>query len=394
MQFAKLRLLLMGIALLAQLYLFLRARKALASARLPQGYKSLLIGAIGVAIALLFIRNAYVLASPIVWIDPPLLAQVSLFYLPAIWTIGSIFSALLLALAQAAGAVIRIVVHRCRDATRGEPDPIDTSRRRFLQAGVAGLATAPFLLSAYGAVYAGKEYEVRELTLPFGVPLRVVQLSDIHSGVYMTREELRRCVDRVIELKPDLLVITGDFVSNSIAFLPGCLEEIKRVKPLYGTFCTLGNHERWYGRLNDVQRTFRRYQLPLLVNGHQVIRTERGTFAIVGVDDLRTGHLDLEAALNGLKQGIPTLLLSHRPEVFPQAAARRIPLTLAGHWHGGQIKLSFPGGSFSLAHLRTRYVEGLFQIGASQLYVSRGIGTTFTPIRLNAPPEITVITLT
>jgi predicted MPP superfamily phosphohydrolase len=125
-----------------------------------------------------------------------------------------------------------------------------------------------------------------------------------------------------------------------------------------------------------------------------VIRTERGAFAVAGIDDLRAGYPDLEAALSGLDSALPTLLLSHRPEIFPEAAARGIPLTLAGHYHGGQIKLSLPGGDFTLAQLMTPYPEGLYRLAASHLYVSRGIGTTFTPVRLNVPPEITLLHLT
>lgn len=102
----------------------------------------------------------------------------------------------------------------------------------------------------------------------------------------------------------------------------------------------------------------------------------------------------MEAALRGLDAATPTLLLSHRPEIFPEAARRGIPLTLAGHYHGGQVKLSLPGGGLSLAHIRTPYPEGLYRINASRLYVSRGIGTTFTPVRLNAPPEVTLFHLT
>ncbi len=230
--------------------------------------------------------------------------------------------------------------------------------------------------------------------MPFGRSLRVVQLTDIHAGVYMTREEIRRYADQVIALQPDLFVLTGDFISNSMVFLPDCMEEMVRVRARYGTFATLGNHERWYGRLGELQKMFRRYRVPLLVNAHQVIKTEQGAFAVAGIDDLRTGHADLEAAVHGLDSAIPTLLLSHRPEIFPQAAARGIPLTLAGHWHGGQIKLSLFGVAISLAHLRTPYPEGLYRINASHLYVSRGIGTTFTPVRLNAPPEVTLFHLT
>jgi hypothetical protein len=146
--------------------------------------------------------------------------------------------------------------------------------------------------------------------------------------------------------------------------------------------------------VGEIQAIFRQYQIPLLNNAHQVIRTEKGPFAVAGIDDLRTGSPDLDAALQGLDPLIPTLLLSHRPEIFPQAAERGIPLTLSGHWHGGQIKLSLPGGDISVAHLRTPYPEGLFRITTSHLYVSRGIGTTVTPVRLNAPPEITLLHLT
>jgi hypothetical protein len=85
--------------------------------------------------------------------------------------------------------------------------------------------------------------------------------------------------------------------------------------------------------------------------------------------------------------------LSHRPEISPQAAAGGIALTLSGHYHGGQVKLSLPGGDISLAHLRTPYPEGLYRINDSHLYVSRGIGTTFTPVWMNAPPEVTLLHL-
>jgi uncharacterized protein len=119
------------------------------------------------------------------------------------------------------------------------------------------------------------------------------------------------------------------------------------------------------------------------VEDRALVQTEAGPFAVAGIDDLRAGHPDLEAALHGLNSAIPTLLLSHRPEIFPQAAAHGIPLTLAGHYHGGQIKLSLPGRDISLAHLMTPYPEGLYRINASCLYVSRGIGTTFTPVRLS-----------
>ena len=249
------------------------------------------------------------------------------------------------------------------------------------------------LLSGYGAAYAGKAYDVERLSLPFGRSLRVVQLTDIHAGIYMTPEEMRRYALQVIALEPDLFVLTGDFISNSMAFLPACVEEMSRVRAPFGTFATLGNHEHLWGRPKEIQAVFEQHRIVLLNNSHMVIQSAQGPFAVAGIDDLQWGQPDLEATLRGLAPNIPTLLLSHRPEIFPDAAALGIPLTLSGHYHGGQIKLRLPGGDFSMAHLRTPYPEGLYRIHGSHLYVSRGIGTTFTPVRLNAPPEVTLFQL-
>jgi hypothetical protein len=263
-----------------------------------------------------------------------------------------------------------------------------------LQIGLGGLAAAPVVLSGYGTFYVARDYRVKEIHLSFGRTLRVVQLTDVHAGIYMTRKDMRRYADQVKELQPDLFVLTGDYVSDSIAFLPGCLDEMARVRARYGTYAILGNHDLWYGKLGSLRRVFKKHRIPLLVNRNRVIETEQGPFAVAGIDDLRSGFPDLGATLTGLTPLIPTLLLSHRPEIFPEAAGRGVSLTLAGHYHGGQIKLSLPGGDISLAHLRTPYVEGLHRIDASYLYVSAGVGTTFTPVRLNAPPEVTVVHLT
>jgi len=394
MGFATFRLIIPALSVASQIYLFVRVRKAILSSGISHRSKSRAVLLAAVAIGLLFAMNGYILAKPVPWVDPALPARAVLFYLPAVWGFGSILSALLLCLTHLSGGLGRMGLRLYRRLLGQEASPVDPDRRRLLQAGVAGLATAPFLLSGYGAAYASKAYDVRELTLPFGRSLRVVQLSDIHAGVYMTQEEIRRYADQVIALRPDLFVLTGDFISNSMVFLPGCVEEMARVRARYGTFAILGNHENWYGRLSGLRTIFRKYEVWLLVNAHRMIETEQGPFAVAGIDDLHTGHPNLEAALHGLNSAIPTLLLSHRPEIFPRAAAYGIPLTLAGHYHGGQIKLCLPGVAISPAHLMTSYPDGLYRINASHLYVSRGVGTTFTPVRLNVPPEVTVINLT
>jgi hypothetical protein len=393
--FGSLRIIIMSLAVLAQITLFLYIRHSIRASPRSDRFKSGAVFLVGAAIALLFSANWQIMFRPIPWVDPPLAAQYSLFYPPAVWGFGSLFSGMILGLTLVILWLGRTIVRLFRSVLgQAASDPPDPGRRRFLQTGVGAIASAPFLLSAYGATVEAKTPQVRELSVPFGRSLRVVQLTDLHAGIFMTREEMRRYADQAIALQPDLFVLTGDFISTSIAFLPGCLEEMAHVQARYGTFATLGNHEHWYGGLSELQTIFQRCRIPLLHNAHQVIQTEQGPFAVAGIDDMRSGRPDLDAALAGLDSVIPTLLLSHRPEIFPRAAARGVPLTLSGHYHGGQVKLRLPGGDVSLAHLRTPYPEGLYRTNNSYLYVSRGIGTTFTPVRLNAPPEVTLIHLT
>jgi predicted MPP superfamily phosphohydrolase len=392
--FGTFRLIIVSLAVLAHMYLFWRIRQAIRSSRGSGRRTSLVVALAGVAVGVLFAANWHIMYTPIPWLNPPTLAQAVLFYAPAVWSFGSIFSALLLLIAQLIGGLgkMAVLIFR-RLAGPGTTAAANPGRRLFLKVGVGGLAASPFLLSGYGAAYAARNHTAVELTLPFGCPLRVVQLTDIHAGIFMTREMMGRYVDQVIALKPDLFVLTGDYISNSTVFFPGFVEEMARVQSCYGTFATMGNHEHWCGELSYYRDLFERHGIRLLQNTHQVIQADQNTFAVAGIDDLRWGQPDLDAALRGLKPNLPVLLLSHRPEIFPEAAEHQIPLTLSGHYHGGQVKLSLPGGDFSLAHLRTPYPEGHYRINASHLYVSRGIGTTFTPVRLNAPPEVTLFKL-
>ena len=394
MKFANLRLIILALAVLSQIYIFIHIHHIIKSSRISGRFKSWASLITGVVIFLLFALNLYFLFIPVPWPDPSGAIQYMLFYPSAIWGLGSVFSALLLFVFQVTGAVARVAARiYLRLAGKETTGTVNAGRRHFLQAGLSGVAAAPLLLCGYNAAYAGRDCDVQVLTLPFGRTLRAVQLTDIHAGIYMNRKEIRYYTDRVIALQPDVLLLTGDYISNSLSFLPDCLEEIARVHTQYGTFATLGNHENWYGELRNIQAIFDRYDITLLQNTNRVIHTGHGPFAIAGIGDLRSGYPDLGAALHGIDKTIPKILLSHRPEIFPDAALLGIHLTLAGHYHGGQIKLRLPGVNFSLAHLRTPYPEGLFRIDNSRLYVSRGIGTTFTPVRLNVPPEITMLYL-
>ena len=384
-RFIRFRVILLTLGLLAQGYLFVRFRETVRDLPRDRFLRRLFWPAV-VVLGLFFALNAYLLFQPVAWVDPPSLVQAFLLYPSAVWTFGAIFSALLLLIARLLGTIPRAVL-------RGGPTD-RLSRRRFLQAGAAGLVTAPLAVSAYGAVVASHKARLEEIHLPLGLPLRIVQLTDIHAGLYMNREEMRGYADRANALQPDLFVLTGDYITNSVAFLPECLEAMARVKARYGSFATYGNHEHWFTDINRVRPVFDRIGIPVLNNAHRVIRTDRGAFVLAGIDDLASGFPDLDRALEGRDPTLPVILLSHHPEIFPDAARRGIRLTLSGHWHGGQVTLRLPGRTLSLAHMRTPYPEGLYRINTSHLYVSRGIGTTFTPVRLSAPPEITLFQLT
>jgi len=387
------RLTLFAILGIAQGYLFVRLREALHRTARPAWLKVMAIWFIGTLIGLLYLLNAYIVVRQLTWVDPPLLAQLGVFYPVAIWNFGSVFSALLLALLRSIGHVRRALVRLRRSLSGVASAPMDLDRRRFLQAGVGTLASAPLVFSAYGAASASMGPEVETISLPFGRSLRLIQLTDIHAGLYMTRQHMRRYVDLVNRQQPDLVALTGDFISNSMTFLDSCVDEMSHLHARYGVFVILGNHDHWYGDPVEIRARFHERGFIVLHNAHRVVQTPAGPFAVAGIDDLAAGTPDLDRALRGLAP-MPTILLSHRPEVFPRAVERDIPLTLAGHWHGGQVAVRLLGVPISPAHLLSRYPEGLYRLNGSHLYVSRGIGTTAVPIRLNAPPEVAIFHLT
>ena len=258
---------------------------------------------------------------------------------------------------------------------------------------------SPIGVFAYGAAVGKERYEIVEhpIKLPRLYPplrgLTIVQLSDIHVGNFMKQDKLERYVRVVNGLKPDLVTLTGDFIGSSPEFIPACALALEKLEAKEGVFACLGNHDYWVGP--------RSVATALAAAGVQVLRNEGRTLMlqgaplnIAGVDDPWRGRPDFDRALSMVDANAPTVMLCHQPDLFPAAVQRGIDLTLSGHYHGGQVKLPFFGSSVSPAHLISKFVEGLFTQGPAQLYVSRGIGITGPPVRLNAPPEVTVLRLT
>lgn len=237
-------------------------------------------------------------------------------------------------------------------------------------------------------------YSIEDPRWPAGAPpLRVVQLSDIHANEpFMTATRLRDIVARTNALRPDIVVLTGDYVGDTtLGGTPLGAEEavqpLGALRPRLGVYAVLGNHDHWFDA-GGIAAALRRAGIVVLDNEH----VRAGPITVAGVDDAFTGHADLGRALQELDQGGPTILLSHSPDLFPDVD-KRVMLTLAGHTHGGQIVLPVVGPLATASRFGRRYAHGHDIEDKRHLIVSAGLGTSLLPMRIGMPPEITMITL-
>ncbi len=390
--------------LASQVYLFLRVRNYLRRRVSSRGRQRLLLS---------FVGSIFLLALfPIVWrfvagwqSHPPLPGLFrSLSSFCAVWGFGSIGAVLILLSYELSSFFLRLF--------RKPAAPPDLQRREFLKRGVGIAAAAPFLVSGYGVVLGRHRFQVEDFDLPVSdlssdlSQFSIVQLTDIHLGPFMPAEELARYVEAINRLQPDLIALTGDFISTTADEVAPCVDTLAGLKARYGVFACMGNHDVYARADGALTRGFTEKGIRVLRNDAVSLPVKQTKLNILGIDDLRWGRPDLPRALKAAARdpGEVKLLLSHRPEAFPYAARRGIDVTLSGHYHGGQVKLGPDPDSFSIARFVTPYAEGLFQIPrrhngpeADQrdavLFVGRGVGITGLPIRINCPPQIAHLTL-
>ena len=286
---------------------------------------------------------------------------------------------------------------------------LSPERRHFLTRTAVAISATPFAACAYGMLYERTEIETtrQRIVLP-RLPqafdgFRIAQLSDIHIGPFMPVEEIRRYVAMVNALKPDMVALTGDFVTWEGSPAGAVVDALSALKAPYGIYGCLGNHERW-ARVEDlITRLFAERGTKMLRQQNATVEVSSERLNLIGVD------YQTRAPFGPPRDGIVTeylagvqplmlpdtvnILLSHNPNTFDRAAELAIDLSLAGHTHGGQVTLEYISPNLSPARLITPYVRGWFKKGESQLYVNRGIGTIFSPVRFGAPPEITVYEL-
>ena len=221
---------------------------------------------------------------------------------------------------------------------------------------------------------------------------RFVLLTDLHLHPFTSAELIRRTVEINNSLKPDLVLLGGDYVCGfaEAAFELGPILESLDAK--HGLFAVLGNQDHFRGALIVVEG-LRRASIPVLMNEGVELTIGDASVFLAGLDSVTAGKADPRAAFSARKNGPATLALVHEPDYIDRLH-KLVPvdLQLSGHTHGGQVRV--PGlGAIVLPMGGQVYVEGLYRVGASQVYTSRGIGMVGLPFRFNCPPEVTEITL-
>jgi predicted MPP superfamily phosphohydrolase len=299
-----------------------------------------------------------------------------------------------------------------RAAAPSNPGPrplLSPQRRRFLEQSALAVTAAPFVAGTYGLFYGRLNLKVthERIRLP-RLPrafdgFRIVQLSDIHIGPFMTSKEVRKYVAIANAENADLVALTGDFITWDPSTQQAAVDALAGVKAPFGVLGCLGNHELWTGTEDSITRLFAARGVRILRHTRAPIHLHGETLNLLGVDFQTRTHMAHrgEGVVRTYLEGIEPLLmpdtanilLSHNPNTFDRAAELGIDFSIAGHTHGGQLSLEFISPDLSPSRLITPYVRGLFRKPGGQLYVNRGIGTIFVPIRFEAPPEITVYQL-
>ena len=218
---------------------------------------------------------------------------------------------------------------------------------------------------------------------------KIIHLSDTHHSPLTSLEHIKRTVKIANRLKPDMFLLTGDYVSHDREYIPPVAAELGKLKAKHGIYACLGNHDHWTDA-DLVTHLFRGEGINVLINEGFRFETRRGSFWLAGVDDYMVGKTDVPAALHGSFPDEMKLLLAHNPVIFREAARLGVDLTLSGHTHGGQIKLR---DDEKRILPRRKLKAGLHTRRNSQIYITRGIGTVVVPMRYQCPPEISLLEL-
>lgn len=283
--------------------------------------------------------------------------------------------------------------HAGRSVDPGPVPPMrrKTTRRQFLMRSLFAVGA----LGATDAVYETSTLDVTQHRLPLrGLtqPCRLVQLSDLHRSWCVTEAFIARIVERTNALRPDLVLLTGDFVTAHSYYIHSCANALRGLKAPLGSYAVLGNHDYkcdgWQGS-REVVRGLKAADVEMLTNRNTQLSNG---LRLIGIDDHDTGDPDPARAFHQVKHSEPIIAMTHNPLLFRTVCAYDA-VFLAGHTHGGQIALPIVTQMFT--DDRIRYLRGWFREAGwpGRLYVSRGLGVITAPLRINSMPEIAVFDL-
>jgi hypothetical protein len=222
---------------------------------------------------------------------------------------------------------------------------------------------------------------------------RIALVTDLHRGPVVPAWWLERVADRVVELKPDLVVLGGDFVSHAKRDLHDLQRVLARYAALDGTMAVLGNHDHWVGA-DAVAAVVRGAGAEIMHNRHRLIRRGAAALAVGGVDDFTHGAVRPRDALRDVAPDVPRVLISHNPDLIEYLPADlRVDLMLSGHTHNGQVHWPIIGPLTVPSQFGRRYMHGLRRVGERWIYVSAGVGSSAMPLRLGNPPELPMLRL-
>ncbi len=321
-------------------------------------------------------------------------------HLAASMMVAGICLMLSLPLAALLHRIDALLLRRRRRATA--PDEPEEGRRRLLKAAAAGIPIITLTAGGTGVASALSlpilpEIRLRFPTLPAGLEgFRIAQISDLHLGFILGLSHLERIAALVADAHPDIVLLTGDFCDDA-ALYADALAIAARIPARCGVHASIGNHEYFRG-IDRILAAYRASTVPLLLDSGSLITAGTASFWLAGANDPKTlSHTSeqffidtVTKATQGAPPGSFTVLMSHRPEGFNHASSIGIPLTLAGHTHGGQI--GFMGRSIFEGVWPGRMMWGRYERNGCQLYTSAGAGHWF-PYRLGCPSEVPVVVL-
>jgi predicted MPP superfamily phosphohydrolase len=224
--------------------------------------------------------------------------------------------------------------------------------------------------------------------------IRIGVLSDIHYKPDSDEALLEAAVTRMLEEKPDLILLPGDFVDHSTDVVAPMMRILSRLNAPQGVFACMGNHDGWSGAGPILQRSFDRSGFTFLVNQHTRLQVRGESLAVAATDHIWLGRPDPERTLRGIPNHVPIIGMIHEPDFFDRMIeSRPMTLQISGHTHGGQCQVPLLGYAPARVKYGEKYLNGVYEHGDARLFVSRGLGTTGMRVRFACRPEVAILTL-